>query len=491
MTWKKTWFSYFCWACYLLVTGILAMSLLKNEMQQLGMQGMLAGPVAVLLSFLAGGIVFTVVLVILKHKKKTILPKNVWPAIEGLLFAGLLATGLLLRLYQFPQQMPENIYFDLAKVTADMEPVNIAHGAGRLYVLLLQTLFRLVGNQWMAGVALQMVLQFASAILIYCGVRKISSALPALWTLGFMMLMPSSIEAGFGYHPIFFYLFLYSLGFCLLAGALKSYARGGMRKWPAYIGIILLGFYIGFLTYLDVMGATLLILCVGLFGLIFPKQEGEVKNGDVLTVGLVAGTLAGLFGCFGLEGFIGGNGVLSVINTWEWYFMPRAWDMGVYVALKEMLQSHVAAEIILSIGLVVGVFVFWLRRDKEYQWIWSLMILVAVVFSYSCKAQVYLERGFLLYLWLIVGAGCGIRELFQSKAEEAAEGAYEAQEDTPPVEEPEDQPLTEEKRTVKLIENPLPLPKRHVKKKMGYRIEVPEEQMCYDIEVDPEDDFER
>ena len=43
---------------------------------------------------------------------------------------------------------------------------------------------------------------------------------------------------------------------------------------------------------------------------------------------------------------------------------------------------------------------------------------------------------------------------------------------------------------VKLIDNPLPLPKRHVKKTMGYQREVPPEEMHYDIEVEENDDFD-
>lgn len=43
---------------------------------------------------------------------------------------------------------------------------------------------------------------------------------------------------------------------------------------------------------------------------------------------------------------------------------------------------------------------------------------------------------------------------------------------------------------VRLIENPLPLPRKHVKKTMDYKIDITEEQMKYDVEVKENDDFD-
>lgn len=40
------------------------------------------------------------------------------------------------------------------------------------------------------------------------------------------------------------------------------------------------------------------------------------------------------------------------------------------------------------------------------------------------------------------------------------------------------------------LDNPLPVPKRHVKKELDYGFEPSPEQMCYDIAVSDEDDFD-
>ena len=43
----------------------------------------------------------------------------------------------------------------------------------------------------------------------------------------------------------------------------------------------------------------------------------------------------------------------------------------------------------------------------------------------------------------------------------------------------------------RFIENPLPLPKKHVKREMDFDYKVLEADMHYDVEVDEEDDFDR
>ncbi len=48
----------------------------------------------------------------------------------------------------------------------------------------------------------------------------------------------------------------------------------------------------------------------------------------------------------------------------------------------------------------------------------------------------------------------------------------------------------EELRQIQLIENPLPLPKKHVKKVMDFPIQPEASQMHYDLEVDPGDNFD-
>ena len=59
------------------------------------------------------------------------------------------------------------------------------------------------------------------------------------------------------------------------------------------------------------------------------------------------------------------------------------------------------------------------------------------------------------------------------------------------------QTVDEDKNSVEMkesaprfIENPLPLPKKHEKREMGYQYEIAEDKMNFDVEIKENDDFD-
>ncbi len=95
--------------------------------------------------------------------------------------------------------------------------------------------------------------------------------------------------------------------------------------------------------------------------------------------------------------------------------------------------------------------------------------------------------------------GTAPEEEQRSQERTAPEEEQRSQERTASEEEQRSQERTtseEEKNTasegkVNLIENPLPLPKKHVHREMDYGYDVPEAQMHYDVSVAESDDFDR
>ena len=84
----------------------------------------------------------------------------------------------------------------------------------------------------------------------------------------------------------------------------------------------------------------------------------------------------------------------------------------------------------------------------------------------------------------------GIRETFRRKQEEET---VKMERDIIKEENQsqKDVQSTEEKKEVKQIANPLPLPKKAVRKAAEYALEVSEELMHFDIDVDENDDYDR
>lgn len=485
MTWKKTWFSYVLWGCYLLMVGGFAVISLENRGEQFGITGVFALLLA-LAPFLAGALICVIVRLICGRRQKRLIPEKVWPVAEGLIFTGLLAAGLLFRISSFPARMEENVYFDLAKVTLEGPMPELGHGAVYIYVLLLRCVLLLFGNCWQAGVILQLLLQFGAAVLLYCGVRRLTGGFPALWSFGFFMLAPFLVRNAYQYGPELLYLFLYSLGFCLLTACVKRYWRGGMTSRISRPAVLLLGICLGALIHLDVMGVSLLLLCAGFFHVRFREKVSEKHKhmGGVLSVWILAGALIGLLGMFVPE-IVKGAGVFEVLDTWERLFMPESWPLqNVVEIMQAAREMDLITNLLLVLGLTVGVFGFMVKTNRGSQSVFHLLLLGSLLLTYSSRAGETMNRQFLFYLWLILVSGCGIYEIFS-----AGEGRKETEapaNEPAPAETPADEP---QKSAVKWIENPLPLPKKHVKKTMGYGRNIPLEKLHYDVEIDPEDDF--
>ncbi len=79
-------------------------------------------------------------------------------------------------------------------------------------------------------------------------------------------------------------------------------------------------------------------------------------------------------------------------------------------------------------------------------------------------------------------------ETEDSGSEELTENAVTNEEKEIKAEETKEEETTS--APVQFIENPLPLPKKHVRKEMDYQYEVPQDKMNYDVAVDDTDDFD-
>ena len=77
--------------------------------------------------------------------------------------------------------------------------------------------------------------------------------------------------------------------------------------------------------------------------------------------------------------------------------------------------------------------------------------------------------------------GAELNKISEEKTEDGAEDKIE--------EKAEDKP-EDKQETPRYFENPLPLPKKHVKREMDYQYPVEEKDMKYDMEVPENDDFD-
>ena len=234
-----------------------------------------------------------------------------------------------------------------------------------------------------------------------------------------------------------------------------------------------------------------------LFALHVKKEHGIGRETvwSVLVVLVLAVLFFGGFIC--MDAFLSEKDVLSILNAWGEIFCAKARDLWFWYG-----EDTLTGIILLSL-MVFGAGGFWISGKYHSLSLWIVMFLLLCVMSYFHLPVEYMDVE--LYL-LIIGSvlsGIGIKEcmcggkcrellcenlsLDENGAEAwmEAEGMEKLQEENT-----EEIKIQEAPKQVKYIENPLPLPKKHVKKALEYSVEPPEESMQFDIEISEEDDFD-
>ncbi len=527
MTWNKNWYSNIMWVCSSVLSLFLLIGvsdIILEEYQIAEKYNILPGynrviwlTVCCLLFFVVSLFVFLLIRLLVGRIGAVALKGSARAALEGLCFSGLLAGGILYRLNVFPGEIAENAYFRLAAVDTPGPVEPLAHGALYLYILLLRGLFLLVGNQLFAGLILQMVLQFVSAVLVYVGVRKIAGAFPALWTFGFMMFAPYFVEVSLCYTPEVLYLLLFGGMLCLWSGLLGMIKRAESGKWYHFVLTFVFGIGVAFMTYLDALGAVLLCMGLALLGV---KRETKFSAIPLLLMTLL-GAILGFIGIFGIDARLSHSSLTAIMRVWEWLFVPGSGSLYyLYHQILFKLSDNGIVSLLIFIGLFWSAFGFFTKKKKESQIPWFWMMLSGVVLSYACGASGNMDRSFLGLFGMIILAGKGIQLTFTKKEEQDMQLQMQEETEEISAEEPEQSAMSEENVTeealenmvteiietvedipekevtqeviteIQYIENPLPLPKKHVKKTMDYGFEISDEQMGFDIEIGDEDDFD-
>lgn len=498
------------WAVYALMAGLLAVLLGIHTGITYGME-LYASALS------AGASVVFLILLFLGVRKLLVprLPEYVrgwkWAAAEAAAVVLLLAAGLLCRILWLSYAGESAAYYDAARIVEGQSLPMVAHGAEYIYLQLLHVLFLFFGNKWMAGVWLQIVLQLLAGVLLYLGSRKLSGGLAAVLMLAFWMLSPQQILAGLTYSPVMLYLCIYGIGLLCVASFLQKRASG--RVWTVYDWALLLfaGAAVAFVCYLDVTGLTLLLPAVSVLWLNKAAGRNIWENAGMQLGALLLGAVAGFAGCLWLDAYGSGKSFISVFRAWRELYAVKAYDDGFWMA-----SGNLWVYILLFAMLLLGIFSFWCRKGGEKLSPWMLPCLALAGMSYCHMTAPAMDAGLLLYWVITVMAGIGVSECFRRNQEPLAEEEPEAlaagikpgstgaaageekqKQKKPSVqvtdEEANQKPdaaQEEPPHKVRLLDNPLPLPKKHVKKTMDFQYSPQKEELDFDLDVEEDDDFD-
>ena len=497
MSWKKNGLSIILWAAFLLGSSAALIYFFYDTFLMWGYKGS-----ACILPGTGMWLILLFLFLLIRGVGK-ILNERIKPAspvllavLEGVLHVGILAAGIGIRIFSMQYAGEEAAYFDMALVAEGSNIPQTVHGATYVYLHLLRGLFLLVGNKWMAGIWLQIVLQMIAAVLMYLAIGQIGGKMSGLTFMAAMMFFPTEILRGLTYSPDMMYLCIYAIGLVCVASFLNKYAEGEMVSIYDVIILVFSGAWIAFVCYLDISGISLPVMAVSALWLSRQKSEKKCANVWIGLCVLIGAAVLFYTGYLALYGYSCGKGIIDVWNS-----LIRLYAIKGYDELFWIGENGMTVSIVLYSGMLLAAFAYWAHRKSEKLSPWICTGLTLCILEYFHMPSAQLDSfGLMTYVAAIL-CGIGISESISFRREtndgQALSGEVEEiqEEGTMQVEEGKvsgDMEFVDlgEGKKIQLIENPLPMPKKHVRKATEYGFIPEEDMMHYDIEVDENDDYD-
>lgn len=512
MTYRKTWFGYVLLVLYsILCIVLLAQSGNVWVSYLAGIPYTKGFPDSVIAPFsgLSGSVLFGLGMIVIpvtallywgirtlvaKIGKKCVRKEKTVRVAEGVAVAFVMAAGILLRINNASSIIPMledegfllpfvsgTEYYDLAVVTREGSVPFLDDGAAYCYVVCLSTLMSFLGNKMASAVILQVFLQIAGLGLSYVVTRKIAGRLPACTVLIYLACSPACLRMLTCFGPEWLFFDCYLVGMLILVCFVKDYCANQFSRLMAVFGAVAAGLVAGLISYLDITAITLLAVTVAAATGKKTRQEenntcySPKMNATVIAT-VILSCVLGWICAVGMAAYVQGIHFVDCCRTWVRLHIDNTQTFGFKVMFPYIWDIYLIGVLVVFASFLVFEF---FRSGKEQNFMLWLLLCILIAPTPLAVSGVHAFGMLSLYIWGVL-AGLGLQnsifggkvKLMQETIEEINTTAQE------PVQKP------------RFIENPLPLPKKHVKKEMDYQYQVPEEKMKYDVEVSQQDDYD-
>lgn len=486
MTYRKTWFSYVIWILYTgLCVALLAFAgysiyrvYVKAAPAKLG--ALLVFPLLVCI-YLA---LRQSALIIRRRRSLSLHSKLM---IEAFCVSVSFVFGFLVRLritLFTPGDALSGSFMDKALVRAGESVEPIAHGLSYLYVLTLSAVFSFLGNSMSAARLLQITLQLLSMLLGYRLMKAAAGRFAACVTLLLLTFSPVFVEKIAVINPDCLFMLFYLFG----VSSVVFYGRAVLTDKPVWRNVfaaILPGAVIGILAYFELSAVTILFFFAVLFvGKREDAQTRETGKNILRFFVSVVSCLAAFLIIIGVDAGASGVSLERSLYVWAYPYL----QIGDPVPRLGELYGNVLSYAILFLPAAFLVFEFF-RSGKEQDhspWLFFCLLFTPFLFWEFWTVEL---SGLSLFFWS-AAAALGLKNcLFGGEAEVVQAKIEEINASAAPI------PVAAESMTAasaqkpRFLENPLPVPKKHVKKEMDYDYPIAPEMMHFDLELTNEDDF--
>ncbi len=470
-------FRYLIWLVYTIMTGCLAVGVTSLLCIRAGLDaywGIFFAALYAMAAAVGTGLLCRVMSGIASFIDRN---RSLFVLLEATLAVTFVVVGFLFRIEGIASASEGENYFLLA---VEQEIPKIVHGAVYLYLQMLRCAFILFGEYFAVGIWMQILLQLTASVILYFVVRRMAGAIAALISLGFCMCAPYMVGHALMLSPEMLY-------FCFLAAALAMIPIEYIG-WRKLFLLFLTGIIIAILGYLDVAG---LLLLVPVLGRVWCGREDRFSEKMRRVLLCMTSLCVGFAGCISVDAFLSGAPIQKVARAWLLLYHPSDFQVPLVV---EGMASDLEGIVLLGF-MVFGIFSFW--RDPEKERMTACIAAAGIVILAGCYGILTPEMSgsFVLYVLFSVLAGVGVGQCCCTASSERTAGAVDDIEIQALESERSIEPQSMEagsyaEGTVKYIENPLPLPKKHVKRVLEYTRTVASEEEEFDHAVASDDDFD-
>ncbi len=385
-------------------------------------------------------------------------------------------------IYESAPSFEPGEYYEMAVVRAGAESPALAHGLSDLFVRSLRGVFSFLGNSMMAAMLFQILLQLLILLFAYLTVRKAAGRFAACTVLLLLAFSNVFIRKIYVIDPACMLLAVLTVGLWLVLSFVKESlgGKGGLGSLP---GAAFLGIVLGLLCYLE-MGLLLLFLFFA--GLFTGKMSGGGRKRLVGSLFLtLAGSAVGFLCAIGIDVSFSGISFEQGFMTW----MAPYLSVGMEARMSGAIGAAYPFFAVLFLLAAFLGFEF-IRGSREQDFtLWFLpCILVSPAFFLDFSVVGF--GGAALFFWTVMAA-LGLKNaVFGGQAEALREKIEEINAAAVPIPAANPVAAASAEKKPRFLENPLPLPKKHVKREMDYDYEVAETDMHYQVEVAEGDDFD-